>query len=543
MRLGIPREVRDHEKRVAATPATVEKLIAFGYEVAIQKGAGARASFPDGLYEAAGAVLMDDAASIWSGSDMILKVRPPQELADGTHELDMLAEGKTILSLVFHTQNEDLVERLAAKKTTVLSLDKVPRITTAQKLDVLSSMGNISGYRAVVEAAGAYGGFFALQVTAAGRTNPAHVLVVGGGVAGLAALGAARALGAQVRVFDVRPPVREQVESLGGQFIKFEFDSGESGEGKGGYAKAMSDAFLKAEQDLLADNAAECDIVITTALIPNRDAPVLITEEAVGRMRPGSVIVDLAAERGGNCPLTVADDVIDHNGVTIIGHTDLPSRMPRQSSELFSMNVVHMMDELTGDDGFDLDKDNVIIRGMLIMEDGTIVPPPEVVNPSPQKKADDKPAAPTAPPKAVKKKAPKKKKKASKGHGHGGHGAASEDDGPDRSWIAVAIASVILMVLGAVAPTDFLQHLTVFLLACVVGWHVVWSVTAALHTPLMSVTNAISGIIVIGGMLLITGEGLTIATVLSMIAVLIASINIAGGFLVTQRMLRMFRRD
>ncbi len=537
MRLGIPAEVRAHEKRVAATPATVEKLRAFGYEVAVQKGAGARASFPDELYEAAGAILVDDAAAIWGGSDMILKVRPPQELGDGTHELDMLAEGTTVLSLVFHQQNDDLVARLAAKKATVLSLDKVPRITTAQKLDVLSSMGNISGYRAVVEAAGAYGGFFALQVTAAGRTNPAHVLVVGGGVAGLAALGAARALGAQVRVFDVRPPVREQVESLGGQFIDFQFDSGESGEGKGGYAKAMSDAFLKAEQDLLADNAAECDIVITTALIPGRAAPVLITEEAIGRMRPGSVVVDLAAERGGNCPLTVADEVIEHNGVTLIGHTDLPSRMPRQSSELFSMNVVHMMDELTGDDGYDLNKDNVIIRGMLIMEDGEIVPPPEVVEPSPQKPAASKPAAPTPAPVVKKKPAPRKK---AKGHGHA---SASDDDGPDKSWISVAIASAILMVLGAVAPTDFLQHLTVFLLACVVGWHVVWSVTAALHTPLMSVTNAISGIIVIGGMLLITGEGLTIATILSMIAVLIASINIAGGFLVTQRMLRMFRRD
>ena len=537
MRLGIPTEVRDHEKRVAATPTTVKKLIEFGYEVAVQKGAGARASFPDPLYEAAGAVLVDDAATIWGTSDFIAKVRPPQALPDGTHECDLLGEGKVLLGLVFHDQNPDLVERLRARKTTVLSLDKVPRITTAQKLDVLSSMGNISGYRAVVEAAGAYGGFFSLQVTAAGRTNPAHVLVVGGGVAGLAALGAARALGAQVRVFDVRPPVREQVESLGGQFIDFHFD-GETGEGKGGYAKAMSDAFLKAEQDLLADNAAECDIVITTALIPGRDAPVLITPEAIDRMRPGSVVVDLAAERGGNCPLTVADEVIDHNGVTLIGYTDLPSRMPRQSSELFSMNVVHMMDELTGEDGYDLNKDNVIIRGMLIMEDGEPVPPPEVVEPSPQKKADPKPPdeATTAPKPARKPVA----KKASKGHG--GH-SAPEPDPNDKSWIAVAVASAVLMVLGAIAPTDFLQHLTVFLLACVVGWHVVWSVTAALHTPLMSVTNAISGIIVIGGMLLITGDGLTVATVLSMVAVLIASINIAGGFLVTQRMLRMFRRD
>lgn len=540
MRLGIPTEVRAHEKRVAATPATVEKLIGFGYEVAVQKGAGARASFPDELYEAAGAVLVEDAATIWGESDLVVKVRPPQELPDGTHEVDMLGEGKSLLSLVFHQQNDDLVDRLKAKKATVLSLDKVPRITTAQKLDVLSSMGNISGYRAVVEAAGAYGGFFALQVTAAGRTNPANVLVIGGGVAGLAALGAARALGAQVRVFDVRPPVREQVESLGGQFIQFDF-KGETGEGKGGYAKEMSDAFLIAEQELLADNAAECDIVISTALIPGRPAPVLVTEDAISRMRPGSVVVDLAAERGGNCPLTVADEVIEHDGVTLIGYTDLPSRMPRQSSELFAMNIVHMLDELTGDDGYDLDKDNVIIRGMLIIEDGELVPPPEIVEPSPQKKAESKPKpAPKAAPKKAKAKEDKPARK--KKGGHGGHGA-SEPSADDKSWISVAIASVILMVLGAVAPTDFLQHLTVFLLACVVGWHVVWSVTAALHTPLMSVTNAISGIIVIGGMLLITGEGLTIATILSMIAVLIASINIAGGFLVTQRMLRMFRRE
>jgi NAD(P) transhydrogenase subunit alpha len=536
MRLGIPREVRTHEKRVAATPTTVEKLRAFGYEVAIQRSAGARASFPDELYVAAGAELVDEASDIWGECDLVIKVRPPQALTYGGHELDMLREGGTILSLMFHDQNEDLVRRLAEKRATVLSLDKVPRITTAQKLDVLSSMGNISGYRAVVEAAGAYGGFFSLQVTAAGRTNPAHVLVIGGGVAGLAALGAARALGAQVRVFDVRPPVREQVESLGGQFVEFDF-KGETGEGKGGYAKEMSDAFLIAEQELLAKHAGECDIIISTALIPGRAAPVLITEEAVAAMRPGSVIVDLAAERGGNCPLTVADEVIERDGVTLIGYTDLPSRMPRQSSELFSMNVAHMMDELTGDDGYDLNKGNVIIRSMLIMEDGEIVPPPEIVVPSPAPpsaaKVDDTPAV-------VVKSAPKPvAKRRKKRHGHG----APTPSGDDRSWVPVTIMAAVLLVLGAVAPSDFLQHLTVFLLACVVGWHLVWSVAAALHTPLMSVTNAISGIILVGGMLLITGEGVTVATVLAMVAVLVASINVAGGFLVTQRMLRMFRRE
>jgi NAD(P) transhydrogenase subunit alpha len=415
----------------------------------------------------------------------------------------------------------------------------------------------VAGYRAVLEAAHLYGGFFGLQVTAAGRAEPAKVLIIGGGVAGLAALGAARNLGAQVRAFDTRPAVREQVESLGGEFIEFHFD--ESGEGEGGYAKQMSDAYLEAEQRLLAKHAAECDIVISTALIPGKPAPVLLTAEAALAMRPGSVVVDLAAERGGNCPLTEADKIVTKGGVTFVGLTDLPSRMARQSSELYGMNIVHMLDELKpkGKE-FALDHSNEVIRGSLYAQDGTVLPPPPKPNPSPAPKAEapkptrppeDKPSGSAAPPAtahAPEVKAPSApvskpasapaKKQGGHGHGHG----ASEGGGLP-GW-AVGLIGAALIGLGAVAPTEFLQHLTVFLLACVVGWHVVWSVTAALHTPLMSVTNAISGIILIGGMLLVRGQGFSATTVLGLVAILVASINVAGGFLVTRRMLDMFRK-
>ncbi len=540
MKIGVPKEIKAFEYRVAATPDSVTKLLELGYEVVVESGAGGGSSFSGGSYREVGATIAPNAEAVWSEADFVIKVRAPQELPDGKgHELDWMREGTRLLSFIWPTQKKELVEKLAAKKATVLAMDKVPRITRAQKLDALSSMANISGYRAVVEAANQYGGFFAGQVTAAGRTKPAEVLVIGAGVAGLAALGAARSLGAVVRAFDTREATREQVQSLGGKFIAFEFE--ESGEGEGGYAKQMSDAFLKAEQDLLAQHASEVDIIITTALIPGKPAPVLITPEAARGMRAGSVIVDLAAERGGNCPLSEADKIVTKDGVTFIGMTNLPSRMPRLSSQMYATNITHFLDEATQEGALTLDLEDEIQRGMLILHDGEMMWPP------PKREAPVKKAAKEAPKGEVAKSAPpapkvKKTSKSSKKSSHGSSHSPEPKPPSTAATVALGIFCVALIGLGFVVPKDFLQHLTVFLLACVVGWHVVWNVSPALHTPLMSVTNAISGIILIGGMLLIHGDGFTASGVLGMVAVLIASINVAGGFLVTQRMLRMFRK-
>jgi len=528
---------------VAASPDTVAKMVERGHEVWVQAGAGAEAELSDEAYVAAGARIVETALELFGGADVLLKVNAPQETADGGHEADGIKEGATLISFVWPAESAALLERLSARKVNVFAMDAVPRITRAQKMDALSSMANIAGYRAVVEAAQHYGGFFAGQITAAGRIPPAHVLIIGAGVAGLAAVGAARGLGAVVRAFDTREAVREQVQSLGATFVDFQFD--ESGEGVGGYAKQMSDAYLEAEQALLARHAAEVDIVITTALIPGRPAPVLITEEAVTHMKPGSVIVDLAAARGGNCPLAVADEVVRAHEVTIVGYTDLPSRMPRQSSLLYATNVYNLLGELLGpDETFNLDKENEVIRGAIILEGGEMrwpAPRPKPAEPAAKPAADkdaaDKPKPSLAAPKPS---ARASEPRSSKGHGHG-HGTSSA--GSTRTTaIAVAVLSIVLIGLGFVAPTEFLRHLTIFLLACIVGWHVIWNVSAALHTPLMSVTNAISGIILIGGMLMVRGGEWTAASILGMVAILVAAINVAGGFLVTQRMLRMFRR-
>jgi NAD(P) transhydrogenase subunit alpha len=522
MKVGIPKEIYPHERRVAATPDTVDKMKKLGLEVVVETGAGEAADLADAAYVEAGARIVD-AAAVFAEADIVLKVRQPMARADGRHEADLLKPGTTLISFIWPAQNKPLVDRLAARKVNVFAMDAVPRITRAQKLDALSAMANVAGYRAVVEAAHHFGRFFPGQVTAAGRVKPAQVLVIGAGVAGLAAIAASKALGAVVKAFDTRPVVREQIESLGGQFIEFKFE--ESGEGAGGYAKQMSDAYLAAEQALIAKHAQSSDIIISTALIPGKPAPVLITPGAVTAMAQGSVIVDMAAEQGGNCPLTERDKVVQKSGVTLIGLTDLPSRMPRTSSELYATTVLNLLKEIyTPDKGLVIDIKDEVQRGCIILKEG------ELLWPAP---------APAAPPAAAT--APKPKAAAG---ASGGHGAAATADGKKKGGSGNLVAGLAAILLGAAAifgPPEFIQHLTVFLLACVVGWHVIWNVTPALHTPLMSVTNAISGIIVIGGMLVLYGGGEG-SLILGGVAVLLAAINVAGGFLVTQRMLRMFRK-
>ncbi|HXU02225.1 MAG TPA: Re/Si-specific NAD(P)(+) transhydrogenase subunit alpha [Polyangia bacterium] len=518
MKVGIPKEIYPHECRVAATPDTVEKLVKLGLEVMVESGAGEASTFADAAYIEAGARIVDSNAA-FADADIVFKVRAPIARPGGAHEADLLKAGAILISFIWPAQNKPLVDRLAARKVTVFAMDAVPRITRAQKLDALSAMANIAGYRAVVEAAHSFGRFFSGQVTAAGRVKPAQVLILGAGVAGLAAIAAAKGLGAVVKAFDTRPVVREQVESLGAQFIEFKFD--EAGEGAGGYAKQMSDAYLAAEQALIAKHAAASDIIISTALIPGKPAPQLITAGAVTAMAQGSVIVDMAAEQGGNCPLTEKDRVVEKSGVTLIGLTDLPSRMARQSSELYATTVLNLLKEMyTTEKGLVIDLKDEIQRGAVILKDG------ELLWPAPAPAAAATPAAAAKP-------------KAAANNAHGAAAAPAK-----KSSSANIVAALAAMLLGAAAifgPPEFIQHLTVFLLACVVGWHVIWNVTPALHTPLMSVTNAISGIIVIGGMLALYSGG-SGALVLGGIAVLIAAINVAGGFLVTQRMLKMFRK-
>ena len=522
MKVGVPNEVFPGERRVAATPQSVKRLRKLGFEVQIERGAGESADYPDANYVEAGATIVDDVEQLWATSDIVLKMNAPEQHPKlHKHEADLLREGGTLISFIWPAQSEELVKRLAARKATVFSMDCVPRITRAQRMDALSAMANIAGYRAVVEAAHNYPRFFTGQVTAAGKIDPARVLVIGAGVAGLAAIGAAKGLGAQVRAFDTRPEVEDQIASMGAEFIPMEFE--EEGAGEGGYAKQMSDAFLKAEVDLLSKQAMKVDIIVTTALIPGRPAPQLITAGMVESMRHGSVIVDMAAQQGGNCALCKPGEVIVHKGVTIIGYTDLPSRMAAQSSQLYATNIAHMLDELGGAENYNVDYDNEIIRGSLVLDRGEMRwPPPQPKSPVPEtiptKRRDT--AAPIV---EDTKPAPDKKK-------------------TSLRWLWIAMLGLAAFGIGWSAPESFLTHFTVFILAIFVGWQVVWNVTPALHTPLMSVTNAISGIIIIGGMLQLTTGDFNAAMALGAIAVFIATINIAGGFLVTKRMLAMFQR-
>ena len=522
MKIGIPKEVHPNERRVAATPESITRLQKLGFSVAVEAGAGAAASFPDDAYREAGAEIVTDTRALWAGADLILKVRAPETHPGlNLHETELLNTGGTLISFMQPAQNPELLEQLAARKATAMAIDTVPRISRAQKLDALSSMANIAGYRAVVEAANHFGRFFTGQITAAGKMPPATVMVIGAGVAGLAAIGAAGSMGAIVRAFDTRPEVKEQVESMGAEFLELDFE--EDGTGVGGYAKVMSPEFIKAEMDLFAQQAKEVDIIITTALIPGRPAPELITSAMVESMKEGSVIVDLAAENGGNCKLTEKGKVVTKHGVTLIGHTDLPSRLPTQASQLYATNLRHMLTDLCPEkDGtLTFDMDNEVTRGSTVVHEGKIIWPPP------------KPKAPPAP-KPVAKVAPPAKPVVDE--------AAVATAANRKIAFLMLLGGAGLLALGGPAPASFLSHLTVFVLACFVGYMVVWNVTPALHTPLMSVTNAISGIIVIGALLQISGPPGSIVTILAAIAVLIATINVAGGFLVTQRMLRMFRK-
>jgi NAD(P) transhydrogenase subunit alpha len=516
MRVAVPCEVHEDECRVAITPDVVSQLIKLGFTVAVESDAGIKASFSNEAYIESGAVIVHDTRALWREADIVLKVRAPEmHLNLGVDEVSFLGPSKTLISFVWPGQNAGLLEQLAQTGATVLAMDAIPRISRAQKMDALSSMANIAGYRAIIEAASRFGRFFTGQITAAGKVPPAKVMVIGAGVAGLSAIGAAKSLGAIVRAFDTRPEVKEQVESMNAEFLELDFS--EDGSGEGGYAKTMSAEFIAAEMALFAAQAREVDIIVTTALIPGKPAPKLITEEMVRSMRPGSVVVDLAAEQGGNCASTIPGEVTVAHGVTVIGFTDLPSRLATQSSQLYGNNIRHLLSELTknSDGQINVDMEDEAIRGATIVNGGEVTWPP----PKPKLQA-----APTIkPPEPKREEAPVKK---------------------ENVWVKyliLTVSALSFLWLGSVAPPEFMSHFTVFILACFVGYQVIWNVTPALHTPLMSVTNAISGIIVIGAVLQLSSK-VPLVLWLSGFAVMIATINIVGGFYVTQRMLRMFQR-
>lgn len=513
MKIGVPKETYAGEKRVATTPEVIKWLQKLGYDVAVESGAGSEANFSDEAYREAEAEVISDTKALWSSSDIIFKVRAPDD-----NEVELMHEGQTLISFIWPAQNEALMQKLSSKNINILAMDSVPRISRAQKMDALSSMANIAGYRAIVEASHNFGRFFTGQITAAGKVPPAKVLVIGAGVAGLAAIGAANSLGAIVRSFDTRPEVKEQVESMGADFLLLEFE--EDGSGEGGYAKTMSDEFIAAEMALFAEQAKEVDIIVTTALIPGKPAPKLITAEMVKSMKNGSVIVDLAAEQGGNCELTVPHELsVTDNGVTIIGYSDLPSRLPTQASQLYATNLRHLLTDMTPEkDGqMVINMEDEAVRGATVINAGEITWPP------PAPKLSAAPAAkPAEAPAAVEKEEPKKA-------------------GPIKQMMPMLIAGLLLYGLGAVAPPSFMAHFTVFVLACFVGYMVIWNVTASLHTPLMSVTNAVSSIIVIGALIQVSASD-TLLVGLATFGILITSINIAGGFAVTRRMLEMFRK-
>ena len=524
MKIGTPREVLDGEARVAMTPDSARMLQKLGFACAIETGAGEKAGFTDAAYEEAGVEIVKSAERLWADADLIAKVRPPTET-----EIDRLSKGKVLISFFHPAQNEAQMRQAADRGATVVAMDMVPRISRAQKLDALSSMANIAGYRAVIEAGNNFGRFFTGQVTAAGKVPPARVLVVGAGVAGLAAIGTSTALGAITYAFDVRPEVAEQIESMGAEFVYLDFDSDQQdGSASGGYAAPSSPEFQAKQLEKFRALAPEIDIVITTALIPNRDAPVLWTRDMVEAMKPGSVIVDLAAERGGNCELTVKDEkIVTDNKVTIIGYTDFPSRMATQSSTLYANNVRQFVGELApAKDGTLVhDMDDDVIRGSTVAHQGAVTyppPPPKVraIAAAPRK---DKPKEPT----------PEEKRALEV--------AAFRAQTRRQAGLLVA-GAVLIALVGAVAPASFMQHFIVFVLACFIGFQVIWNVSHALHTPLMAVTNAISGIVVLGALLQI-GSGDWLVVTLAAISMLIASINIVGGFLVTRRMLAMFQKS
>ncbi len=522
MKIGAPKEVFGGENRVAMTPESAAHLQKLGHDCAVETGAGAAAGFSDATYKAAGVAVVKSAAALWKTVDVVVKVRPPTE-----KEIDLLTKGQTLISLFDPGANEALMSRAAKHGANVIAMEMVPRISRAQKMDVLSSMANIAGYRAVIEAGSNFGRFFTGQVTAAGKVPPAKVLVVGAGVAGLAAVGTATALGAITYAFDVRPEVAEQVESMGAEFVYLDFDEEQAdGAATGGYAAVSSPEFREAQLAKFRELAPEIDIVITTALIPGRPAPKLWLEDMIAAMKPGSVIVDLAAERGGNAEGTVPDEkIVTENGVTIIGYTDFPSRMAAQASSLYGNNIRHMVADLTPDkDGKVVhDMDDDVIRGSTVTFDGEITFPP----PPPKVQAIAQ-AKPTAPAKTAEEIAALE--------------AAAQTRAGRRQIGLLVVGGALMAVIGLYAPASFMGHFIVFVLAVFVGFQVIWGVAHALHTPLMSVTNAISGIIILGALLQI-GSDIPIVMVLAAISVGIATINIVGGFMVTRRMLQMFQKS
>ncbi len=528
--IGVPRETFPDEKRVATVPDVVEKLIKQGFRVAVEAGAGDAAQISDDAYRAAGAEIVADRVALWAMADLVFKVRGPS-----AEEVGLLREGGTLVSFIWPAQNPELLQQLAARKATVLAMDSVPRISRAQKLDALSSMANIGGYRAVIEAAHEFGRFFTGSITAAGKVPPAKVFVIGAGVAGLAAIGAASGLGAIVRANDTRPEVADQIKSLGGEFVPVDYE--EEGSGVGGYAKVMSEGFQKAQRAVFAKQAKEVDIIITTALIPGKPAPRLITEEMVKSMKQGSVIVDMAAEQGGNCECTVPGEVVVRHGVTIIGYKDLPSRLAKQASTLYATNLFRLMEDMIKTKSIDgdavkIDMNDEVLRGTTVINQGEVTwpPPPPKLSAAPAATA----AKPVMPPK-------------SKGHG--------EPSGPmsgSKMAVVFGVGVLLFLLIGRYAPASFLGHFTVFVLACFVGYMVVWNVTPALHTPLMSVTNAVSSIIAIGALVQIAPDLTKISADLSrpdewirwlaVGGIGLATINMFGGFAVTRRMLEMFRK-
>ena len=523
MRIGAPKEIEPGEARVAMTPASAGQLQKLGYDCIVETGAGLSAGITDAMYAAAGVEIAPDAASLWERADIVAKVRPPMPV-----EMERLRDGQLLISFFYPAQNGALMEQAKDKGANVIAMDMVPRISRAQKMDALSSMANIAGYRAVIEAGNNFGRFFTGQVTAAGKVPPAHVLIVGAGVAGLAAIGTATSLGAVVHAFDVRPEVAEQIESMGASFVFLEFEEAQDGAATGGYAAPSSPEFREKQLEKFRELAPEMDIVITTALIPGRDAPVLWTKDMVEAMKPGSVIVDLAAERGGNCELTIKDEkIVSDNGVTIVGYTDFPSRMANQSSTLYATNIRHMMTDLTPEkDGIvNHDMGDDVIRGATVTYEGAITfpPPPPKVQAIAAQKPKEKPKELT----------PEEKRAAE---------AAAFKAQTKQQVLMLGIGGALTLLVGTIAPASFMQHFIVFVLAVFVGFQVIWNVSHSLHTPLMAVTNAISSIIILGALMQI-GSGSWLVILLAGLSVFMAGINIFGGFLVPPRMLAMFQKS
>ncbi len=515
MKVGIPAEISPKELRVAATPKTVKRLQKQGFEVYIQHNAGTKANFSDKDFEEAGAKIVQTAADIYGKSDIVLKVKEPS-----VEEVKMMREGLVLLSYLWPAQNPDLLKILAEQKVNAVAMDAIPRISRAQKMDVLSSMANIAGYRAVIEGSYHFGRFLNGQITAAGKVEPAKVLVIGAGVAGLASIGAANSLGAIVRAFDTRKEVAEQIESMGAQFLTVEIN--EDGATASGYSKEMSKEFIEAEMKLFLEQAKEVDIVITTAQIPGRQAPKLWLDYHVAAMKPGSVVVDLAASSGGNCALTKNGEVYTtDNGVVIVGKLD---QLPNQASQLYGNNLCHLLDDMGKAEKWKIDMEDAVVSRAMVTHNGKINWPPAPLQVSPTAGGGAKKVvAPTAEETKASDEAIAKKKAVA-------------------SAISIAVVGGLLLLVGAFAPPAFIQHFTVFVLAIFVGWQVISNVSHALHTPLMAVTNAISGIIVVGGLLQTKNDIGNIMTILASVGILIASINIVGGFVVTHRMLKMFKK-